>query len=192
MSVKRFLLIRHGMTQGNLERRYLGNPEEPLCDLGIAKAVELMKNGELPPIDTLLSGPAVRCRETAGLLFPNIVYSICPMVEIDFGIFKGKNADELVDNKDYNLWLESYCLADIPDGDSVSAFKSECCSKFEQIVETSSVGTTAMIIHGGNIMSIMEHLAVPKKEFYDYHIPNCGFFLCRYENGSLFAERSYP
>ena len=192
MAVKRFLLIRHGMTQGNLERRYSGDPEEALCDEGIAAISDLVRSGKLPTIDYLMSGPAVRCRQTAELLFPGMPHSIIPMQEIDFGVFKGKNADELKGDKEYEAWLDSYCSADIPSGDSVEDFKRGCCDKFIRLTESGAEGTTAMVIHGGNIMSIMEEFALPRKGFYDYHIPNCGFFLCRFENGKLITERSYP
>ena len=34
--MKKILLIRHGKTQGNLERRYIGRTDEPLCEAGRA------------------------------------------------------------------------------------------------------------------------------------------------------------
>ena len=36
------LFIRHGATAGNLEKRYIGSTDEPLCDIGIAQ-VEALK-----------------------------------------------------------------------------------------------------------------------------------------------------
>ena len=188
MAVKKFLLIRHGKTQGNLERRYIGDQNEPLCAEGLKEVEALAKSGVLPRVMSLLSGPALRCRQTAQALFPGMSYAICPLSEIDFGIFKGKNADDLLDDKDYEAWLDTGCMGDIPDGDSVADYKVWCCEVFERIVETSGEGTTALVIHGGNIMAIMERFALPKQQFYDYHVPNCGFFLCRYDNGKLIAE----
>ena len=187
-----FLLIRHGKTQGNLKRRYIGDPAEPLCDEGRQGAQALRKSGGLPPIDTLMSGPALRCRQTAELLFPNKLYTICPMVEIDFGVFKEKNVVDLLGDQDYEAWLKTNCRGDIPGGDSVSAFKEQCCDTFWHIAETSGFGITALIIHGGNIMAILERFALPKRDFYEYHVPNCGFFLCRWEKKALTVERKSP
>ena len=186
----RFLLIRHGKTQGNLERRYIGNPEEPLCYEGLLGVETLARSGVLPPVDTLMSGAARRCRQTAELLFPGVPYALCSMGEIDFGDFKGKNADDLLGDKDYEAWLETNCMGDIPGGDGVAAFKGRCCDAFLRIAEESKAGTTALVIHGGNIMAILERFAVPKRDFYDYHVPNCGFFLCRWKNGALAVERA--
>lgn len=187
-----FLLIRHGKTQGNLERRYIGDLDEPLCTEGLHDVETLAQSGNIPPIDVLKSGFALRCRQTAELLFPDMTYDLCPMSEIDFGVFKGKNADDLMGDKDYEAWLETNCKGDIPGGDSVSAFKERCCDIFRRIAETSGEGTTALVIHGGNIMAILERFALPKQDFYAYHIPNCGFFLCRREDGALIVERKSP
>lgn len=189
MAVKRFLLIRHGKTQGNLERRYIGDMSEPLCGEGIREAEILARSGLLPPITRLISGSAVRCRQTAKLLFPDMSPKICALAEIDFGVFKGKNADDLTGNKDYETWLGTGCMGDIPGGGSVSAFKERCCETFDQIAKTGADEITALVIHGGNIMAIMEKLALPKRNFYTYQLPNCGFFLCRYESGALHVER---
>jgi|GEM_PF-2556090 len=189
MAVKKFLLIRHGKTQSNLEHRYIGGPDEPLCTEGLQGVETLARSNNLPPVSALMSGPALRCRQTAELLFPGMRYTICPMAEIDFGVFKDKNAGDLLGDMDYEAWLETGCMGDIPGGGSVSAFKEHCCNTFQHIAETSGEGTTALVIHGGNIMSILEQFALPEQDFYAYHAPNCGFFLCNYEKGKLTIER---
>ena len=182
--------IRHGKTLSNAERRYIDDPEEPLSDEGRQAARALRESGALPPADALMSGPALRCCQTAELLFPGKPYAICPLGEIDFGIFKGKNADELLGDKDYEAWLETGCMGDIPGGDSVTAFKERTCATFLRIAELNDTRTIAFVIHGGNIMAILERFALPKRDFYDYHVPNCGFILCRWDNGALTVEEA--
>jgi len=188
MAVKKFLFIRHGKTLGNLEKRYIGNPDEPLCPEGIRETLALRDNRTLPPADALVSGAALRCRQTAELLFPGMNYTVSALSEIDFGIFKGKNADDLLGNKDYEQWLDTLCMGDIPGGDGVSEFKDRCCEIFMRMTTAGGEGTTALVIHRGNIMAILERYARPRQDFYSYHLPNCGFFLCRYENGELIVE----
>ena len=188
----KFLLIRHGKTLSNLERRYIGDPDEPLCNEGLEGVRVLRESGDLPPVTVLMSGPALRCRQTAKLLFPGMDIGSCPLNEIDFGVFKGKSADDLLHDKDYKVWVETGCISDIPGGDSVTSFKDLCCDIFQHIAEISVPGTTALVIHGGNIMAILERFARPSKDFYDYYVPNCGFYLCRYENGVLTVDRKNP
>ena len=183
-----FLFIRHAKTAGNLERRYIGRTDEPLCGLGVQEAEALLASGQLPPIEDLeelYSGPLLRCRQTAEILFPQIEPVTCRLQEIDFGIFEGKTANELSDNLDYQQWLDTNCMGDISGGDSVMAFKQRCSEEFEQIAKASSASLTALVIHGGNIMAILEAFAEPQRDFYDYHVPNCGFILCSWENQKL-------
>ncbi len=188
MAVKKFLFIRHGRTRSNAERRYIGDPGEPLCPEGIRAAEALAASGKLPPVDALLCGPALRCRQTAELLFPQKPYAVCPLREIDFGVFKGKNADDLFGDQDYGRWLATGCMGDIPGGDSVAAYIASCRDAFLRIAGESGAETTALVIHGGNIMAILSELAEPKRDFFDSHIANCGWILCGYENGALTVE----
>ena len=181
---KTFLLIRHGKTQGNLERRYLGDLEEPLCELGAREA--LVQSRRMPAVDRLFTGTARRCRQTAELLFPAVLAEPCQLTEIDFGIFKGKNAAELQGNREYEQWLATHCTGDIPGGDSVVAFKERSCKIFAQTAANCGPGTTAFVLHDGNIMAIMERFALPKRGFYSHHLQNCGFWLCRWENEHLY------
>ncbi len=185
MDMKGFLLIRHAITRSSLERRYADDPDEPLIKEGIRAAAALAVSGCLPHADAIFSAPARRCRETAELLFPGAGIASCSFRETDFGVFGGKNAAELLYDKDYEAWLETGCMGDIPGGDSVLAFKKLCCDAFSDLAESCLKGTTALVLHGGNIMSILERFALPKQSFYDYYTPNCGFYLCRYEGGYL-------
>ena len=183
------LLIRHGKTQGNLERRYIGDREEPLCEAGAREA--LLQRAVMPAIDCLYTGPARRCRETAEILFPGVPAKLCGLAEIDFGVFKGKNADDLLGDPAYEQWLSTSCMGDIPGGDSVTEFKARTCETFRRLAEESKPGLTALVIHGGNIMAVMERFSLPRRDFYDYHIPNCGAILCRYQDGRITViERS--
>lgn len=184
-----FLLIRHGRTGSNIERRYASCPDEPLCPEADAEIAALSRSGVLPSVDAVYSTSALRCRRTAELLFPEMELGECRMRELDFGIFEGKNADELLGDRLYECWLESGCMGDIPGGDSVSQFKERCCDEFLRIAGSFRGRRAALVIHGGNIMSIMERFALPKRDFYDYHVPNCGWFLCRLEGGALLIQR---
>ena len=43
------LFIRHGQTQGNLERRYIGSTDQPLCPEGR----EALAGRQLPPANQI-------------------------------------------------------------------------------------------------------------------------------------------
>ena len=96
--MKKILLIRHGKTQGNLERRYIGRTDEPLCEAGRAA----LEGRSYPACDILLSSPMVRCLETGEILYPGKQPEIVPdLRECDFGRFEGKTYAELCTDPDY-------------------------------------------------------------------------------------------
>ena len=86
--------IRHGATEGNLRRRYIGRTDEPLCEAGIAQVKALQKRRL--SVDRLFVSPMLRTRQTADILFPKMHYTVVDgLIETDFGRFEGKSADEL-------------------------------------------------------------------------------------------------
>lgn len=178
------IFIRHGATAGNLERRYIGRTDEPLCPLGIEQAESL--KGLFEP-DHLFVSPMQRTRQTAEIIFPHMAQTaVEDMRETDFGIFEGKTADELKDDVDYVNWVKGMCLDPIPGGEAVEDFKNRCCEAFLTTVSTVEDGSTiAYVVHGGVIMSTLERFAVPKKSFYEYHIKNGEYIHCKYENGII-------
>lgn len=186
--MKRLYLIRHGATAGNLERRYIGRTDEPLCSAGEEQARRLAAQGLRA--ERLFVSPALRAVQTARILFPDQPYTVVEgLAETDFGIFEGKTAQELWENQDYRTWVESGCLGAIPGGEEVLAFKARCRAAFVQAVRAVPPGGTAAVItHGGVIMAVLEEYARPKRDFYDYHIENGGFFFCVWQNGTLLLE----
>jgi len=178
------IFIRHGATAGNLEKRYIGSTDEPLCDIGIAQVESLRKQNF--QIDFLYVSPMRRTLQTAELLFPQMT---CTLVrdfrETDFGLFEGKTAQDLSTVSEYQAWVDSMCLAPIPQGESITDFKTRCCSAFEAIMKNlPNNSCAAFVVHGGVIMSILESYAQPKKRFYDYHIDNGKHICGMYDNNT--------
>ncbi|MEG1811637.1 MAG: histidine phosphatase family protein [Clostridia bacterium] len=180
----KILLIRHGQTRGNFEKRYIGRTDQPLDALGEQQARALLLSGALPHADSLTVSPYLRCRQTAALVFPNMPFTIEDDIrECDFGEFEAKTADELTENSAYNAWLASGCTAAIPGGESIVEFKARCARAFKRHAVLGEYA--AFVTHGGCIMAILEQFALPKRSFYEYYIPNCGFVLCDYDGSSL-------
>ena len=74
MAHKKVYLIRHGMTLGNSEKRYIGRENnEPLCPEGIMAVRKLgsrIPDDLLADIDRVFSSPLQRAMQTAEILFP--------------------------------------------------------------------------------------------------------------------------
>lgn len=179
----KIILIRHGKTAGNVQKRYIGKTDEPLCEEGISG----LMGRQYPETEVIAASPLKRCIETAEIIYPGrkmLVYE--DLRECDFGDFEGKNYLELTGNEAYQRWIDSGGMLPFPNGESHDIFKKRSTDAFEKAVfENSSFRSIAFVIHGGTIMSILERFAVPKGQFYDFQVENgCGF-IADYDVGSL-------
>ena len=166
-------LIRHGMTVGNKEQRYIGSrTDEPLCEEGRAALNQTL----LPRRELLFVSPMKRCLETAELLFPGQETIVIPeLTECDFGRFENKNYLELSGDPDYQAFIDSNGTTPFPEGESREDFRKRSLAGFQKVVElciTENVQSAAIVAHGGTIMNILEALAEPRRSFYEWHLKN--------------------
>ncbi len=180
----KWILIRHGQTQGNLEHRYIGyRTDESLC----ARGIERLKEKEYPTVQRVFVSPMKRCRETAELLYSDIpVEVIDDFRECDFGEFENKNYAELNGRSDYQAWIDSNGEMPFPDGESRAEFASRCVKAFDELVKRNMQDDCAIIAHGGTIMAIMEQYAKPKGSYYDFQVKNGNGYILR--DDGIYAE----
>ena len=182
----KILLIRHGLTAGNLEKRYIGRTDEPLCPEGINE----LRHCSFPRCDLLVSSPMQRCMQTAEILFPAQAVRVCDAYrECDFGDFEGKNYAELNGDPQYQAWIESGGTMPFPNGESPDEFRARCCDGFRQVTdEYSDAESIAFVVHGGTIMAILSRLAVPHRGYYDWMTANAHGWLCDYDGQTITVQ----
>lgn len=184
----RALLIRHGKTKGNSERRYIGRTDEPLSCEGREEAEKVSPDISRKQVYV---SPLLRARQTAAILFPNAEQLVLPgLRETDFGDFEGRTADEMVNDMAYREWVDGMCLGTCPNGESREDVSRRAVAAFIEAVreaETTGEDDIVFVTHGGVIMSILEELAVPKKDYYEYQLKNlCGWQAeCIWDDGML-------
>ena len=165
-------LIRHGKTEGNKLSRYIGTTDEPLCQEG----TEFLHKMDYPKVQAVYVSPLKRCVQTAEILFPGAEQVVCEqMRECDFGLFEGKNYQELTGNPKYQSWIDSGGTKAFPGGEDPMEFRKRCVCGFEQMMEKMIKGKRkkiAFVVHGGTIMSVMEAFDPEKKEFYHWQVKN--------------------
>lgn len=166
-------MIRHSMTAGNREGRYIGSrTDEPLCEEGIL----LLKARSYPSVEQIYVSPMRRCVETAALLWKDVPMIQKPgLRECDFGAFENKNYLELQENPDYQAWVDSGGLLAFPGGESREDFQARCREGFLEVLEAvrqQGIRRIGLVVHGGTIMSILEAYAWPHREFYHWQAKN--------------------
>lgn len=155
--MREIYLIRHGKTAGNMEKRYVGSTDEPLCEAGVCEikerrnillrsflqenqrdAMSQMKaayaSGRLP--EKVYVSPMLRCRQTAELLFPDVAQQVvADLREMDFGQFEYKNYRDLADDVRYQAFIDSGGTMDFPGAEPQQLFKCRVQQAFRQCME---------------------------------------------------------
>lgn len=129
------ILIRHGQTPGNAEKRYIGCTDESLSAKGRTELEMRMKRGVYPAAGSLYLSPMRRCIQTAEILYPGQKYTmINEFREMDFGRFEGKNYAELSGDPDYQAWIDSGGLIAFPGGESRAEFIRRSMRGFQKMM----------------------------------------------------------
>ena len=172
-------LIRHGKTKGNLTKKYIGATDESLCAEGRAE----LEARIYPACDTVIASPMLRCTQTADIIYPGIKRLIYgELRECDFGRFEGKNHSELDGDPEYQSWIDKGGLAPFPGGEDSDSFRERSVRGFlRAFEENSGCESLSFVVHGGTIMSVLERLAVPHKEFYEYMTENAHGYIISFD-----------
>lgn len=176
-------LIRHGVTEGNLQGRYVGRTDLPLAAEGIAQLEKLKKSNPYPKAQVYYCSPLKRCIQTLNILYPGVEPVIVDdFRECDFGDWEGKTAEELAkEDSSFAEWMAGGKAMSPPNGENGGAFMYRVCAAFEKVVEDMlRSGTTDAVIiaHGGTIMSILSTYGLPRANFYDWLTESgCGYSL---------------
>lgn len=121
----RFLLVRHGETTWNLERRYQGRTDVELCAAGLATARGIATALAGAHVTLLLASPLRRARATAGIVgealggLPTVVDE--RLSEIDFGAWQGLTQEEVKARwpQALRLWKQAPQAMRFPGGESL-------------------------------------------------------------------------
>ena len=156
--------VRHGMTEANVNGKFAGSGDLPLCDEGIKKLKNLAENFEYPRAGEYYSSPMKRCVETCKILYPNVNFEIVDGFREC--VFSG--ADELRDDPEGAAKAETW-----------DEIQKRVTKTFDSVVESMmrrGVTSATIFTHGGVIMTLLYCYGLPKAEFLDWMVDNgCGY-----------------
>ncbi len=183
---RRFILklYRHGASDPNLRKEYLGRRDCPLAMKGREALLRRReKERKNLPLTLLFSSPAKRCQETAGIYFPEFSPILIPEFwERDFGGLEGKTWEEMKDDVDYRSWIASSGQSSPFDMEPAEAFAARVSAGFEKVLScvdltlsatqaqglsSSGPARFAIVMHGGSIMELFRQLAERFPELVD-------------------------
>jgi len=133
-----------------------------------------------------------RCIETADILYPGKDPILVPQwKEMDFGLFEGKNYQELNGDKQYQAWIDSGGTLPFPQGESRACFLQRCSQGMYESVDRYREFFTGgvkigCVVHGGTIMALLSIFY--GGEYFDYQVKNGRGYCCMLslQNGRIY------
>lgn len=176
-------LIRHGLTRGNLEGRYIGGGTDlPLCSEGRAQLQALTEQFAYPAAGVVFTSPLLRAVQTAEILYPGVrTIELQDLREMNFGVFEGRTVAELAKDPAFAAWMDP-ASETVPAGaESRAAFAARTGGLLMKLFEfmiKSHIPEAACITHGGVIMNMLARHALPQRRPEDWMTdPGCGYSL---------------
>ena len=188
------LLVRHGETDWNAQRRWQGCDDPPLNAAGIAQAHELAAILEGEEIDALYSSDLRRAMMTAEILAKRLDLDVSPLAElreIDVGSWSGLTRDELEDRFPEQLarHLESWGTG-WDQGERPEQLTERVVAAAQRMAADHPGRRVLVVAHGGVIRALTAvALSVPFGDFTrgNIVIANCSVARFACENGGFRA-----
>jgi len=158
----KFILVRHGETEWNKERRIQGSASDtPLSPTGLNQAEQLALKLKTDPVQAIFSSPLQRALDTAKAIaqYHNLEVRVLPeLKEINVGELEGqlsltlaKRFDEFVCRNGQNDegWIK------LPGGESVNEVQTRAWEAIQNMAHQYPEGTVVVVSHYFVIMSIV-------------------------------------
>jgi probable phosphoglycerate mutase len=148
------LLARHGETDWNSERRWQGQVDRPLNDVGRAQARELADTLAGRAIDVVYSSDLVRAHDTALIVAERLGLPVevdAGLREVDVGDWSGRHLTEIEaeDPQGYERWQQGQKAWN--GGESYEEMGERVVAAVLRLAERHPGETVLIVTHGGSI-----------------------------------------
>ncbi len=148
----RLLLVRHGETDWNRDKRFQGQIDVPLNDNGRAqaqKAADFLKSVQ---IDFAVTSPMLRPKETAEIILqhhPEVSLQTSDgLREISHGLWEGKLEEEIQELFSQSLqdWKVAPETVQMPEGENLQQVWDRAVVAWDAIVAAATPGSTGLVV----------------------------------------------
>ncbi len=162
----RISILRHGLTEANENGIYIGKTDLPLSEAGREALQDKYDQLEYPKVQRVYSSPLERAIQSAEILFPEReIVIVDDLREMDFGVFEGLPAEELINLDSYKKWLKGGLDNPPPNGETLRSMMLRCYSALNLIIldmMKSGFTHTGVVTHSGILMNMMSCFGLPK------------------------------
>ncbi len=161
-------IFRHGITDANENGIYIGKTALPLSEAGREALMDKYEQLDYPKVQRVYSSPLERAVQTAEIIFPEReIVIVDDLREMDFGVFEGLPAEELVRLDSFKKWLKGGLDNPPPNGETLRSMMLRCYSALNlMILDMMKEGFThaGVVTHSGILMNMLSCFGLPKKK----------------------------
>ncbi|MBN1450235.1 MAG: histidine phosphatase family protein [Anaerolineales bacterium] len=153
------ILVRHGETEWNAQRRYQGQSDVLLSELGRRQAELVAERLASQKIDAVYASDLKRAWETAQIIVEKSglqVMSEPRLRELKFGVLEGLTFDEAQEQypEMINAWLEDFNRS--PQGaETIDVFNARVVSLLNDLKAKHDEQTVLLVAHGGPLSEVL-------------------------------------
>lgn len=172
------IFIRHGETDWNLQKRYLGSSDIGLNARGVKQATDLSTTIERDGISAVYASDLKRATAFARIVFPAHEIKTMPAFrEMNFGIFEGLTHEDIVTRHPeiYSRWLNDPFTTSVPQGESFEALSKRVHAAVASLAVRHRGETVAVVTHSGPIRAML-HDTPTIQDFWGMRPENGGMY----------------
>ncbi|BBB93280.1 MAG TPA: alpha-ribazole phosphatase [Methylomusa anaerophila] len=156
----RIILVRHGQTIWNVEKKYQGHSDIGLTETGLHQARQVAEGLTKEEIDAVYASDLSRAYKTAefiAALRGLQVISVPELREIKFGEWEGLTYDQIMLKWPHIMGKLWACPdeVEIPGGETFRQLKARAHAAMQRIVAAHPEETVVVVSHGGTIRTIL-------------------------------------
>jgi broad specificity phosphatase PhoE len=185
------LLVRHGQSTWNQERRIQGQLDPPLSDVGRRQAEQLGQRLAGREFAGFYSSDLKRAAETAQLVSEALNIAPKPMPElreIYLGQWEGLRTEDLADRfpEAWASWAEEPNWDLVPGGEGSVAFEARVGQALDALFRRHPQGDVLVVTHGGVIQIALHHVVGrPGRGIFPFRIQNASVSVLERRNGRV-------
>lgn len=178
------VLVRHGQTDGSVEKKYCGSLDIPLNDQGRSQSEKLALRIKAFNINRVYSSDLKRAIQTAHIVFKGQqVVSLPVLREMNFGILEGLTFTQAIEQFPdiYKAWINCPWSITLPQAESFKDFRARVLGGLEGLLAKNIGQSIAVVSHSGPIRVILsEALGLKAEEFWSIGQDNAAINVIEY------------
>ena len=215
ISIARVILVRHGQSTYNIERRIQGRLDKSvLTEIGQATARQVAATLRGMTLDAVYCSPLQRAKQTAEIIVSELANSEAPppalqvspeLIEVDLPLWEGMLREEVIEKfpEDYSCWQErpqEFRMV-VPEGTAerehfpVLALHKQARQFWAEILSRHGGQTILVVAHNGiNRCLLSTAIGISPASYHSIQQSNCGISVLNFAipASSAFTPDSLP